>query len=200
MKPEMITNIVKVIQDNKSFLSELDGVAGDGDHGLNMEKGLTLGLSRVSDGDSNAKGFEVLAETVMVDIGGSMGPLYGTLFYALSENLDKSGETPKALLESLKQAIREIEEFGAREFDKTILDVLYPAVRNLEKSIAFNKNEEELYTDLSNKAITAAKNTARMEAKIGRAARLGERSIGHIDAGAMSCGLIISEIAKAMKD
>lgn len=196
----VIEKIVKIIQDNKEYLSELDGVAGDGDHGLNMEKGLTLALTRVDLDAPLSDQFDTLANTVIVDIGGSMGPLYGTLFYAFSDNLkDVQSVTPNHLLHSLSQAIEEIEEFGAKEKDKTLLDVLYPSKRYLESAINSNIPKNEIYKKLSKVALEAANETALLEAKIGRAARLGKRSIGHIDAGAMSCALILSEIAKSFR-
>lgn len=198
MKPEMIVNIVTTIKNNKSYLSELDGVAGDGDHGLNMDKGLSLGLSRVSEEHDNSEAFRILADTVIVDIGGSMGPLYGTLFYALSDHFADKNENPTSLLNALDQSISEIEEFGARENDKTLLDVLYPCKRHLEKTINEGLQDKDILETLSNVALQAAENTKELEAKVGRAARLGERSIGHIDAGSMSCGLIISEISKSL--
>ena len=79
--------VIKVIQDNTAYLSQIDGAIGDGDHGVNMNKGATQArkqLLTIPDVDISS-GFKVICDVMLDDIGGSMGPLYGSFFDKCSE-------------------------------------------------------------------------------------------------------------------
>ena len=81
----VILDLIRTIQSNKDYLSEVDGKIGDGDHGINMNKGFTITEEKLGNrAFSMSDGFRVLGETLMEDIGGSMGPLYGVFFEELS--------------------------------------------------------------------------------------------------------------------
>jgi dihydroxyacetone kinase-like protein len=77
----VIDAIIKVIQDNTAFLSEIDGAIGDGDHGVNMNKGASLAKERMADQPIDlTTGLKIISDVMMNEIGGSMGPLYGLFF------------------------------------------------------------------------------------------------------------------------
>ena len=77
----VVERLVKTIQDNKEYLSEVDGAIGDGDHGINMNKGFTICGERIAERDcSMSEAMETLGDILMSEIGGSMGPIYGTVF------------------------------------------------------------------------------------------------------------------------
>ena len=85
----ILLRMVQVIQENKEYLGQIDGVIGDGDHGANMNKGFTMFLNQYKDVDySFTEGLYHLGMVLLNGIGGSMGPIYGTIFMAMSEAAD----------------------------------------------------------------------------------------------------------------
>ena len=82
----ILLKMVKGIQDNKQYLGDVDGLIGDGDHGMNMNKGFTIFKERYDGEDySFTEGLDNLGMVLMNEIGGSMGPIYGTIFMDMAE-------------------------------------------------------------------------------------------------------------------
>lgn len=199
----IIKNLIKTIQSNKDYLSEIDGKIGDGDHGINMNKGFTLCESKMQDKSfTMSEAFEILSSTLMNDIGGSMGPLYGVFFEALSDVSSEKEEINATIFEEMIQSgLAEIQDIGnAKKGDKTLLDTLIPAVESYSESISSGKDFKTALEDLKESANIGWRSTEDMVAKIGRASRLGERSRGVLDAGATSCYLIITSIASSIQE
>ena len=82
----IVFDVIKAIQRNKELLGEVDGKIGDGDHGVNMNKGFTMAGDRIEDGDSFSTALNKVGRTLIMDIGGSMGPLYGTLMKKMAKS------------------------------------------------------------------------------------------------------------------
>lgn len=199
----IIENLVKDINNKADFLSEVDGKIGDGDHGVNMSKGFSLCGTRIANKKlSMSEGFKILGETLLSDIGGSMGPLYGLFFITLSEHsegIDKIDE--HVYLDMISSALGEIQAIGnAKKGDKTLLDTLIPAVGAFRNAIDSGKDFSSALDDLDTAANEGWLSTENMIAKIGRASRLGERSIGVLDAGATSCYIILKSISDSIKN
>jgi dihydroxyacetone kinase-like protein len=199
-KPALL-KMVKAVQENKDYLSELDGLIGDGDHGMNMNKGFTMFGDSVADRDiSFTGGLDELGSLLFTKIGGSMGPIYGTVFSSMAETGDGceqigTGELA-AMLRSGLLALYDIVE--ARPGDKTLVDTLAPACDALDRAA---ENGADLKTALGEMIEAAAKgweSTKDLEAKFGRSSRLGERSKGVYDAGATSCKIILEAMACGM--
>jgi dihydroxyacetone kinase-like protein len=193
---DVVVRLAVDIGEGAAWLSELDGASGDGDHGVNMRTGIELAAERVEPGASISDALRKVGDTLLEDIGGAMGPLYGVFFLALAEAsagrewIDAEGVS--AMLAAGADAV--IELGGAEVGDKTLIDVLVPAAEALD---AARVAGESLGAALESTAIAAERSrdaTKEMVARIGRAARAGERSRGHIDAGAASCALIIKAI------
>lgn len=198
---DILMNIVDSIASNKDYLSTIDGQIGDGDHGINMNKGFQLCAKKVAGRDlSLADGFIILGETLLEEIGGSMGPLYGMFFKALGDAIrDSDFITKESFLNMIKKGANEICNIGnAKEGDKTMLDTLLPAIRAYEKCLRENGDFNKCLTEMKKAAKQGCDNTKNMVAKIGRASRLGERSRGHIDAGAASCYIILESMISSM--
>src|SRR3974377_297814 len=86
------SNIIKRIQQNKQYLSDLDGMVGDGDHGINMNKGATLCAATLEKSPGNlSEGLFALSKTFMDNIGGAMGPLYGMFFQGVAKACEGKG-------------------------------------------------------------------------------------------------------------
>lgn len=190
----IISEIAAVIVQNKAYLSEIDGMIGDGDHGVNMAKGFGRAAERVDPDGTLSDAMAILSEVLMGEIGGSMGPLYGTMFAEMADDLGDAGQIDAASFASMIRAgLTGVQDIGSADLgDKTMLDTLIPAVA------AFEAGGDDFPAALA--AMKAAAETGRdstidMVAKIGRSARLGERSRGVVDAGATSCALILGGFA-----
>ena len=197
----VVDDLIMTIQQNKDYLSEIDGKIGDGDHGINMNKGFTMCQDKLKGRTySLSEGLKILSETLMDDIGGSMGPLYGVFFEEASISLDKEDIDSELFEKMLNNSIDAVQSIGnAKIGDKTLLDTLIPAHEGFKNSL---KKEDDFYTSLEvlkDEAYSGWKSTENMTAKIGRASRLGERSKGVLDAGATSCYLILNSMAKSIQ-
>lgn len=198
----VVLDLIKAIQEQKQYLSDIDGLIGDGDHGINMNKGFTLAgeqLGREPGDLTHALG--VLSKVLMVKIGGSMGPLYGMFFKAMAgatqgvEAVDAA--TFGKMLKATREAIEKISP--AKPGDKTLMDVLVPAQEAFQTALDGGKPFVECLDVMSQAAELGRDATKDMVAKLGRSSRLGERSRGVVDAGAASCCLILQTMAQSIK-
>jgi len=147
-----------------------------------------------------SEALNTLGRTLIMEIGGSMGPLYGTIFMGLSK-AGKDIETIDKYVfgEMLKSALEGLQAFDkAKVGDKTLMDTLAPAIDAYNAAISSEKSFNEALNDLKVAAEKGKESTKDMVAKIGRASRLGERSRGVLDAGATSCNLILQSIADSI--
>lgn len=197
---KIVREIASVIVANKQYLSEIDGKIGDGDHGVNMAKGFARASERITDDMSLSDALEILSGVLMGEIGGSMGPLYGVMFEAMSEAIEETDVISSVEFEELLEAgLQAIGEIGAAKVgDKTLMDTLVPASAAFSNAV---KAGSDFTTCLESMVIAAEKgkdSTKDLVAKIGRAARLGERSKGVVDAGATSCFLILDQFSQSI--
>lgn len=196
-KPVLLA-MVKAIQDNKAYLGEVDGLIGDGDHGMNMNKGFTLFGERIAGRDiSFTEGLGELGTLLLTEIGGSMGPIYGTIFTEMAEfGKGKDSITTEVLASMLAAGLEGL--YGivdARTGDKTLVDTLAPAKDALARAAADGKEFSAALEDVKAAAAAGRDSTKDMAAKFGRSSRLGERSRGVLDAGAASCCILLTALA-----
>ena len=193
--------IIKAIQENRAYLSEVDGLIGDGDHGINMNKGFTLCENRIQGRElSFSEAIDELGNILFSEIGGSMGPIYGTIFMDMADSIKDIAEIDAAaFLGMLEAAISGLEMIlEAKVGDKTLMDTLIPA-RDGFKAALDEKNDFCTALAKMEKAAAAGKDaTIGMVAKFGRSSRLGERSRGVLDAGAASCYIILRAMSDAI--
>ncbi len=195
--------MVKAIQDNKQYLGDVDGLIGDGDHGMNMNKGFTIYGEQLGDGETTfSDGLFDLGSVLINKIGGSMGPIYGTVFMDMSDKADDVEDITLPLFRDMLEAGLEglYGIVDARPGDKTLVDTLYPALQAVNTAIDEAKDFTEALDDMKIAAEKGKESTKELMAKYGRSARLGERSRGVIDAGATSCCIILQAMADAMKN
>lgn len=194
----LVYQVIQTIKENRDYLSRVDGEAGDGDHGINMSKGMTLAEEELKEKGqiSMSEGFKVISGVLVSKIGGSMGPLYGSFFRGLSVASKKQevidSETMSNMLHKAYDNLTGLTD--ARPGDKTLMDVLCPAMEAYDAEKQDFETALHAMTDAAEKGLERTKS---MVAKIGRSSRLGDRSIGHMDAGAASCCLILKAIADA---
>lgn len=201
----IVLDLIDTINANRAYLSEIDGLIGDGDHGINMSKGFSQcreALLAKPELPGLAEGLDTLAMTLLDGIGGSMGPLYGSFFLGLSETL-AGKETLDAPLfgEALANAVAGVETVGsAKVGDKTLMDTLVPARDAFQAALAGGADFPSAITAMIDAAEHGWKSTQALQARIGRAARLGERSIGVLDAGATSCFLLLKTLGASIRE
>ena len=136
---------------------------------------------------------------VLNSVGGAMGALYGTFFLKLSQESTGKSEVNLSELVTLFQTGEQgILDIGKANLgDKTLIDTLSPAVRAFEAAEKKGKSLSQALADFQQAAKQGMESTRDMLAKMGRASRLGERTIGHQDAGATSCYFILRSLASA---
>lgn len=178
------------IQENKQYLTKLDQAIGDGDHGINMARGFQAVTDKlaVTTYPSITEVLKDIAMTLISTVGGAAGPLYGTFFLRLSfasegvKTLDQVTWT-KGLL----AAIAGMKQRGRADYgEKTLIDVWEPVATYFSETADMDANYVQ---EIATKALETTR--GRMATK-GRAAYLKERSIGHVDPGAMSSYYIIT--------
>lgn len=200
---DIILSVADRIIENRAYLSEIDGKIGDGDHGVNMAKGFGMAAERIRGNDvSLATALDTLGAVLMTEIGGSMGPLYGVMFTQFAETIEKSPSIDaKTFSAMLTSGLDGVQAIGAAKVgDKTLLDTLVPAIEAFNSANADGKPFPEALDALVVAAEKGRDGTRDLVAKIGRASRLGERSLGVLDAGATSCALILKALALGAKE
>lgn len=197
----IVLDMAAVIQREQGRLGEIDGAIGDGDHGINMGKGFRLAAGKLqADPGTLQHGFAVLGDTLLSDIGGSMGPLYGTFFTEMGDSLGAAERIDAPAFAAMLQAgvTAVVDLGGAKPGDKSLIDVLVPAQRAFEAAQAEHKGFGPSLAALRQAAADGLESTRDMIARIGRASRLGERSRGKLDAGAASCNLLLVTLADGL--
>lgn len=198
----IVSDLVSVIVANREYLSEIDGAIGDGDHGINMAKGFAHCGRTLSDRQMTlAEALDELTLSLMEGIGGSMGPLYGSLFIGMADEVRGSEDIDAAtfalLLRGGLTSLQDITEAGVG--DKCLMDTLIPAVEAFERAHAGGATFNDALEAMKTAASQGRDSTKDLIAKIGRASRLGERSLGVLDAGAVSCCLILTRLADSVQ-
>jgi dihydroxyacetone kinase-like protein len=199
-----IKSVASVIEENNSYLTQLDAAIGDADHGANMDRGfkaVMVKLPEISDKDIGTI-FKTIGMTLISTVGGAGGPLYGTFF--LQAGMKTAGKMELSLSdwgEALEAALNGIIMRGKAELgDKTMVDAITPAVQAIKQAM---QDKQPIHAALELSAQAAQKGmegTIPLVARKGRASYLGERSAGHQDPGATSSFLILKAAADTWKD
>ncbi len=187
---ELIRSVTQTLIDHVDELTALDQAIGDGDHGLNMRRGALAIQARLDElaGQTLNDALRTMGMTCMSTIGGSSGPVFGTLMVTLAKELPTA---PKAadLALALDAGIKALTRLGKAEVgQKTLLDVLAPVQQLLASG------GDGMVERVRQCANDSAQATAAMDAIKGRASFLGDRALGHVDPGSRSMALIIGAV------
>jgi dihydroxyacetone kinase-like protein len=186
---------------NKEQLTQLDAAVGDGDHGINMDRGMSAVLGKV-DAASEEQDIGALLKTVgmtlVSTVGGAGGPLYGTLFLQMGTAVSGKDELgPDDWAAALEAGIAGVQARGKAEpGDKTMIDALIPGRDALRAALAGGANFEDALRQSADAAEQGMRDTIPLVARKGRASYLGERSAGHQDPGATSSHLLLEAAAE----
>jgi len=202
----ILEEIADVIQRNAETLGRIDAVAGDGDHGIGMERGVLGALAQAREVAAQGAGAGTLlcqaADAWADKAGGTSGALWGVALTAIGTALgDESKPDAQRVAEGVKQAKEGIMHFGkARPGDKTMVDVLVPFSDSLSEAVARGAALHEAWQQAAEVAEAAAQATAQLLPKMGRARPLAEKSLGTPDAGAVSLALIVATVAERLRE
>ncbi len=194
----LIQAATQTLIDHVDELTALDQAIGDGDHGLNMRRGAQAIQAKLdllaTQGFNEA--LKTMGLTCMSTIGGSSGPVFGTLLVTLSKELPAQPKVAD-MARALDAGVKALTRLGKAEVgQKTLLDVLDPVRKLLEA--AGDTHGPELLAQVRQCADDSVKATASMEAGRGRSSFLGDRALGHIDPGSRSMALIIGSVCNGL--
>jgi dihydroxyacetone kinase-like protein len=192
------------LHEQRDALIALDQQIGDGDHGINMDRGFTAIVAKLDALDAAgprdedpAALLKLASKTLISTVGGASGPLYGTGFLKLATSV--TGRTTldgAAIVAALDAATNGIAAIGrSKQGEKTMLDALVPAVAAARAALDAGADLPAILAAAHQAAEAGATATIPLLATKGRASYLGERSIGHQDPGATSAALIIGALA-----
>jgi len=173
-------------------LTALDQAIGDGDHGINMKRGCAAVLAELDTIAAKPTGeaLKAIGMALVMKVGGASGPLYGSLFIAMGKQLADRPASIDLLPELLGAGVAAVSARGkSTAGEKTMLDVLVPLLE------ATRAGAPDLAARLRQAAARGAAATVPMRATKGRAAFLGDRSIGHMDPGARSSEIIVEALS-----
>jgi phosphoenolpyruvate---glycerone phosphotransferase subunit DhaL len=199
---DWMTGSAAAIEAEADHLTQLDSAIGDGDHGVNMTRGMRAVLAALADaGDVSAPGKRLIlaGKTLVSTVGGASGPLWGTALRRAGRSVGDGQLDGPALVAALEAALAGIQELGAAEpGDKTMVDALGPAVATLRERLEGGEPLADALGKAADAAEQGARATTPMQARKGRASYLGERSVGHQDPGATSTALIVRALGRAL--
>lgn len=198
---EILLGMAKVLEENKEFLTDLDNVIGDGDHGINMARGFSEVEKQAENLGEKDIGniLKTVGMTLVSKVGGSSGPLYGTAFMKAGMTVGAKNEIDMSdFLSGLEAGIEGIKARGrSTTGEKTMLDAMVPALDTMKEQQAAGADAKQVLEAGVQAARAGVEATKPMIATKGRASYLGERSIGHQDPGATSFTLMLEVIAEA---
>ena len=191
-----------VIAEQKQYLTGLDAAIGDGDHGINMDRGFQTVLGRLAPVRGKDAGtlLKTTGMALVGSVGGAGGPLYGTFFLRAGAALDgKSEFSDQELVDALDAGLKGVIERGkANRNDKTMVDALTPALERARQSLNDGASLRQALAAAADAAEAGMKATIPLKALKGRASYLGDRSIGHQDPGATSSYLMLRALSDTL--
>ena len=186
----------RIVERHAAYLTRLDAVLGDGDHGDNLVIGFRAVDATVAELPADMPPGEILravGHRLVSTVGGASGPLYGTAFLEAGAEM---GDSPSIQATQLAVALAAAAGGLARRGrcavgDKTILDALAPAAETFARQLASGGGPAVAYAAAVGAAARGMRSTRPLVARRGLAMRLGDRAIGHLDPGAVSCLLLL---------
>lgn len=200
--PSLLASIKQELEVNSDEIVLLDKTLGDGDHLANLQRGLEAVIKQqeeLTQLDWSAA-FMKMGMTLMSTMGGASGSLFGTFFLSLSKASKNKELDFACFAESFYQAVESVKQRGKSNIgEKTMLDTLIPSALTLKQSADSSEGLKHALDSLQTAATAGMESTKDMVATKGRASFLGDKAIGHIDAGARTTQLIICTVADALK-
>lgn len=202
----ILESVADLLQRNAQKLGDIDAVAGDGDHGIGMERGVFGAVEKAREVAARGAGAGSLlcraADAWADKAGGTSGALWGVALTALGTSIgDNQSPDAQRVAAGVKDAKDGIMHFGkAKVGDKTMVDVLVPFSDSLNAAVAEGASLTDAWLAAAKVADKAAQDTAHLVPKMGRARPLAEKSVGTPDAGAISLAMIVNRVGDLLKE
>ena len=197
----LINALQLTIETHQDEVAELDRAIGDGDHVINLQRGLNA-LEALSDELSNLEwsaAFMKIGMTLMSTMGGASGSLFGTLFISMAKAAKDKPVDLVTFSAIFAQGVDSVKQRGKSDIgEKTMLDTLIPVANSLIDDVSNNIEFKQALENAQQYAVSGMQSTKALLATKGRASFLGERAIGHIDPGARTSQLMICAIADVL--
>lgn len=194
--------VAEDVHARRDHLTELDRAIGDGDHGVNLDRGFTAAEDKLAQASPQTPGavLGLTGRTLISTVGGASGPLFGTLFREAGKRFGEETTTSgEAVATGLRAGLDGVQRLGkAENGDKTMVDAWAPALDALEAALAGGASLPESAKRAAEAAEQGLRDTVPMQARKGRASYLGPRSVGHEDPGAASSVLVLSALARVL--
>lgn len=193
----VLKRMAQVAEENRDYWTQLDSAIGDGDHGINLSIGFRAIAAALPTLEAeNLSINQLLKKSGMMllgKVGGAAGPLYGSFFMKMGADIgEATSVTERELTHMLDNGLQAIKQRGKAELgDKTMIDALEPGIEHL-KGYSQADDFSGLFQASIEQMKLGAERTKPLVAKKGRAMRLGERAIGHLDPGATSIWMLLA--------
>lgn len=198
-----IRDFAERLHDNREYLTRLDAAIGDGDHGINMDRGFQAVQQKLNDSAPADLGalFKLVGATLISTVGGASGPLYGTAFLRMGGALaGKDSASVPEIAAALAVAYEGVAARGkSTRGEKTMLDAFGPALDIFQADQGGNASLADIAAAAAAAADEGAEATIPLLATKGRASFLGENSIGHQDPGATSTSTFFRSLADTLQ-
>ena len=198
----MLSAAAEEIERNKDYLSKLDEIIGDGDHGTTISKAMTIMTEALAAGpeDDLKALLKNISRALLGFAGGATGPLLGSMFKGLSDGMEAGERIDAAVFSRMFQASEKavLKVSGAAVGDKTMIDAFIPAVAALCRDAATGDISRMLEAGMQ-AAQAGAESTRALMARKGRARNMAEKSVGLLDAGAMSISFLFKGFHKGIQ-
>jgi dihydroxyacetone kinase-like protein len=200
---EWLRTVAHEIAAARDWLTQLDAAIGDGDHGINLDRGFQAVLAYLTDESGETADLPTLlsgvGRTILGSVGGAGGALYGRAFLRAGASLSGRLAGPEAVEAAFGEAVRAIADLGHAQLgEKTMLDALVPAHQALRDALAQGATLAQALAAARDAAEAGARATIPLLARKGRASYLGGRSIGHLDPGAASSAILVRTLAQVV--
>lgn len=195
LQSRLVIAVAEALIAHADELCRLDRAIGDGDHGINLKRGFEAVLAEepLLATQPLPQALQAIGLRLVMSVGGASGPLYGTLFMSLGQGLSYV-QSAQDFASALGLAVQAVCARGkSHAGQKTLLDVLVPLQAQLAGS-----DTDIPYAQIKSLVNRAAESTIDMKAGCGRAAFLGERSVGHMDPGARSAALMVGAVCDVL--
>jgi dihydroxyacetone kinase-like protein len=176
---------------NENEIESLDRAIGDGDHYINMKRAseTVANMQAALQPLASHQALNTIGMKLLSTLGGASGPLFASFFMGMAKVAKENGDnTPLEIAAAFAAGVQAVMQRGkAQAGEKTMLDVLIPVSTTFTTLAARGDSPQAIASALKQVADAGLESTRNLLATKGRAAGLGERAIGHLDAGAKSC-------------
>jgi len=198
----LLSAAARAVIANKDRLTKADQDIGDGDHGVGMARGFAA-FDEATEKEVHTiqELFRGCGRALMMASGGASGVVFGTLFQGAGKSLKDGLFDAEALVLALEGGLTAVQDRGkAKIGDKTMVDALSPAAEAARKAFASGGSIEEVAATAAKAAAEGVEATRGLVAKIGKAKGLGDRTVGFIDPGALTMGILLESIANTLRN